>query len=325
MIDLVYSSNIEFLLPKDEKREDGAKVEFRHDLTPLFAAGEVYISSIIDTLTSQAYYNPHIVTIIQQLVTGGKQSSSMIRNICDLADLKQSNLWQIPIPEDYLNKTFGELFNYLAAQRELIPMGLYRLPGSTDNKYPYVFTNPPPSTKLTQKDKVFVLAANMPNDLLEESNIGHKTGKGNEAAGYAKTQGNPTSQFQTTVGSHTQISFDKEDPMKYKRQDSSALGRDLNRSREIIHQKRELRTMMTGAFPLNGLNGSRRLPRMPLADPDNMNQNSATSTVLDQVSGVIRSMHQEINSIRESMEIQDKQILEKIKNSLKQEISTLGR
>lgn len=76
-------------------------------------------------------------------------------------------MWQIPIPEDYLvifkiklclyfqNKTFGDLFNYLAAERELIPLGLYRymsqfvsliffrLPGSTDNKYPYVYTNPP--------------------------------------------------------------------------------------------------------------------------------------------------------------------------------------
>jgi len=41
------------LLPKDAKREESPGVEFRHELTPLFAAGEVYISSIIDTLTSQ--------------------------------------------------------------------------------------------------------------------------------------------------------------------------------------------------------------------------------------------------------------------------------
>jgi len=153
------------------KKEAKIDSEFRYEFTSLFAAGEVYISSIIDTLTSQAYYNPHIVTILQQILTGGKQSNNVIRTICDLAELKQSNFWQIPVPEDYLNKTFGELFDYLAVDRELIPFGLYRLPGATDNKSPYVYTNPDASTKLTHRDKVFVLAANMPNDLLSGGNF----------------------------------------------------------------------------------------------------------------------------------------------------------
>lgn len=99
---LVYNSNIEFLLSKDAKRDVKSDQEFKYELTPLFAAGEVYISSIIDTLTSQAYYNPHIVTILRQILTGGKQSNTVIRTICELAELKQSNLWQISVPEDYL-------------------------------------------------------------------------------------------------------------------------------------------------------------------------------------------------------------------------------
>ena len=36
----------------------------------MYTAGEVYISSIIDTLTAQACYNPHIVTILQQILVG---------------------------------------------------------------------------------------------------------------------------------------------------------------------------------------------------------------------------------------------------------------
>jgi len=89
----------------------------------------------------------------------------VIRAICDHADLRQSNLWQINIPEDYLNKTFGDLFNYLSNERHLIPLGLYRLPGALDNQMPYVYTNPKKNVKLTHKDKVFVLSFNMPNDL----------------------------------------------------------------------------------------------------------------------------------------------------------------
>lgn len=56
--DLVYSSNIDFLMPSLTSNLHN------HKFTTLFAAGEVYISSIIDALTCQAYFNPHIVTIL---------------------------------------------------------------------------------------------------------------------------------------------------------------------------------------------------------------------------------------------------------------------
>ena len=82
----------------------------------------------------------------------------------------------MPVPEDYLNKNFGELFNYLSLERNLIPLALYRLPGAVDNKHPYVYTNPPPDTKLTHRDKVFVLAHQLPNDLSNYSILYHKDG-----------------------------------------------------------------------------------------------------------------------------------------------------
>lgn len=60
MVELVYNSNIEFLFPYDVEKFSTLK----HEMSPLFAAGEVYISSIVDTLTCQTYYNPHILTIL---------------------------------------------------------------------------------------------------------------------------------------------------------------------------------------------------------------------------------------------------------------------
>jgi len=41
------------------------------------------------------------------------------------------------------NKPFADLFKYLAVERYLIPLGLYRLAGAVDNHHPYIYTNPP--------------------------------------------------------------------------------------------------------------------------------------------------------------------------------------
>lgn len=58
MTELVYSSNIEFLLPKSQH-------DLEYQFSTLYAAGEVYISAIIDTLTCQSYFNPNIVSILR--------------------------------------------------------------------------------------------------------------------------------------------------------------------------------------------------------------------------------------------------------------------
>lgn len=168
MTELVYDINIEFLLPKQELGgllRKNSRISY--ESTSLFAAGEVYISSIIDTLTCQAYYNPHIVTIIHQLLTGGKNTSNFtMRGICENVGLKSSNLWQMPIPEKFINFTFQDLFTELAEKDNLIALGLYRLPGARDNDHPYVYTNPKPDTRLTHRDKIFVLAIDNINNYI---------------------------------------------------------------------------------------------------------------------------------------------------------------
>jgi hypothetical protein len=72
-----------------------------HKFTTLFAAGEVYISSIIDTLTCQAYFNPHIVIILQQILKGNAEDydEEVAKTTYAHPDLLQSNLQQIPVPE----------------------------------------------------------------------------------------------------------------------------------------------------------------------------------------------------------------------------------
>ena len=159
MTELVYDSNIEFLLP-DEELEMFDNGLIPYERTSVFSSGEVYVSSIIDTLTCQAYYNKHIVTIIHQLLTGGKNSSNhTLSYICENIGLKSSNLWHMTIPTKFINKTFLELYKEFC-DKSIIPLGLYRLPGARDNSHPYIYTKPLPDTRLTHRDKIFVLAIN---------------------------------------------------------------------------------------------------------------------------------------------------------------------
>jgi|TARA_B110001450_G_C17569657_1_gene460257 hypothetical protein len=66
-----------------------------YQLSTLYAAGEVYISAIIDTLTCQSYFNKHIVTILQQILKGeSEEDDEQLRNMMKAhPDLTQSNLW----------------------------------------------------------------------------------------------------------------------------------------------------------------------------------------------------------------------------------------
>ena len=162
MIELIYESNIEYLLPKEDLSHiDPSKNEYR--TTSVFSSGEVYINSLIDSLTAQAYYNSHIVSIIHQLLTGGNKDLRVgkfsFKQICDEIGLKSSNVWQIHIPNKFINKTFGELYDYFC-DNNLVILGLYRLSGARDNNAGYVYTKPNSETKITHRDKVFVLSTN---------------------------------------------------------------------------------------------------------------------------------------------------------------------
>ena len=157
MTELIFESNIEYLLPQYEISHLNPD-NINYNITSVFSSGEVYINSIIDSLTAQAYYNKHIVTIVHQLLTGGKNSANnTIRKICEDVGLKSSNFWQTNIPEKFINKTFGELYDEFC-ENNLVILGIYRLQGARDNNTGYIYTKPKVDTLVTHRDKAFVLA-----------------------------------------------------------------------------------------------------------------------------------------------------------------------
>ena len=84
-------------------------------------------------------------------------------------DFTQSNIWQIPVPEEMISKSYDKLFKFLL-DKKLLALGLYRLAGASDNKYPYVCTNPAASISLSLRDRVFVLGHHIRRELLIENN-----------------------------------------------------------------------------------------------------------------------------------------------------------
>jgi len=66
--ELVNYPNMAFLSPDMNKSH--RKTSVNPLASPQYASGAVYTSSMLDTLVCQAFYNAHIVTVLQQLVAG---------------------------------------------------------------------------------------------------------------------------------------------------------------------------------------------------------------------------------------------------------------
>ena len=73
-----------------------------HYLRPAFAAGHVYSSSVIDTLLAQAYYNPHVITILRLLIAGVDLAFAKRwdkRMEPRLGNVKESHMFEMVVPK----------------------------------------------------------------------------------------------------------------------------------------------------------------------------------------------------------------------------------
>ena len=52
----------------NDKNDDNSNLKY--DLTPVYAAGEVYIPTVIDRITSQISYNSNLLTILNLILIG---------------------------------------------------------------------------------------------------------------------------------------------------------------------------------------------------------------------------------------------------------------
>jgi hypothetical protein len=94
------------------------------DFTQLgpFAAGAVYVDSLIDKLAVQCFYNSNLLRVIRELVVGQAEEESYPE-----ANVNPSHLTFTPVPARFHGKSYIQLFQYLMSKQMQIPLGLYRL------------------------------------------------------------------------------------------------------------------------------------------------------------------------------------------------------
>jgi hypothetical protein len=118
----------------------GNEVATENDIeNPYYAAGQVFSTQCLDTLTVQSYFNGSILPLVEQLVDGSVFPISVSKFL----------------PE-FIGRTYLTLFQQLL-ENDMIGLGLYRR--SKDSRLSYTLTNPESSTVIAEDDTVIVLDA----------------------------------------------------------------------------------------------------------------------------------------------------------------------
>ena len=115
-----------------------------HQLSSFYSAGFLISNQMLGAILPHAYYTPSLVRIVEQFMQGSLNQYG-------------SFLGSIPVPQQYIGKTYGEMYYNLAVHNEIIPLGLYRFPNKGNHPLPFVCTNPPKSTIVREEDMVYVL------------------------------------------------------------------------------------------------------------------------------------------------------------------------
>ena len=66
VVEIVHHSNISYL---DIAKFEGSAIN-NYKCTPQFAAGTLFNTSLLDSLVSQAYFNPLIIQVVNRLISG---------------------------------------------------------------------------------------------------------------------------------------------------------------------------------------------------------------------------------------------------------------
>ncbi|CAK9201922.1 unnamed protein product [Sphagnum troendelagicum] len=133
----------------DYKRNRDALLYFG----PPYMEGKAVSQMLLGYLLRASFYNRNTLSIVDQLLEGGhvKQHGGGV------SSERLRILEQIPIPEQYHNQEYSDVFTGLLHDRGILALGLYRACGTLGAPCSYVFTNPPKETIVNPADLVYVL------------------------------------------------------------------------------------------------------------------------------------------------------------------------
>lgn len=151
-----------------------------------FAAGEIFISHLLDSLMCQAFYNRGITDILEQMIMGSASTPVEIMKVFRYLNLSICSLNLISIPAACSAAAhFIDVFEYCVTQKNMIPIAIYRRHTDDDvgyqadmkkgskkegadpamgargdertQKKSYVWLHPPKYIEMMGQDELFVL------------------------------------------------------------------------------------------------------------------------------------------------------------------------
>lgn len=306
MTDLVSANNIQYLL---YNTESNINIKSLYEYSPLFASGEVYTPSIIDRITCQIYYNPSILTILEQILNGGATNKNKkVLKIENDLNLPSSNLYILQIPEAFIGETFEKLFSHLIESNYVIPLGLYRR--SSDSDFYYVYTNPTKTTILRISDLVYVLGqtANI-LDLLEDKEEYIEENVNNEnISEKSDNSSNSSNSLVKNKNSNLNLNLNKRQSL-FKKRTSFILGKALSNEEQNEKIKKQTtinKTQVNDGNVLNPVNMNKRMSvtseifKNANLNNTNNNLNLYKKLTNNQLNDKISSKYFEIDKIRDS-------------------------
>ncbi|KAF9355445.1 potassium channel, sub T, member 1 [Mortierella sp. NVP85] len=164
VVEMLERSNIRFLNMRDINmiqsyqgvRNPGLRIgSTGFWMTPIFASGQVLITSLLDNVLFQAYSKTHILDLVK-LCCGVRFKQAI--ELDQILGIDCSNVCLIETPDQFVGKPFLNLFQAMALLHGIIPLGLFRAPDREfNNTLPFVFTNPLPGILLKATDMIYVL------------------------------------------------------------------------------------------------------------------------------------------------------------------------
>ncbi|KAG2183105.1 hypothetical protein INT44_006086 [Umbelopsis vinacea] len=140
-------------------------------LRPSFMSGNVYTSSMLDTIICQCYYNTHLRDVLSQLIfSHNPDTQNAYTRLCEGPEAimnteendssygSSGHVYQIEVPPKLHGADYFSLVRTLIRQHAAIPLGLYRTVLHQGAPTSFVYVNPQRDSTIKQGDCVYVIA-----------------------------------------------------------------------------------------------------------------------------------------------------------------------
>ncbi|PIA15421.1 hypothetical protein COEREDRAFT_81974 [Coemansia reversa NRRL 1564] len=169
-VEFIHRENMQFVGDTETLKID--EVFGQAFLRPSFMSGRVYAPVMLDTLVCQAYYNEHLLEILQRLIF----SHGNVTHALGIAKLREAgidipkpegdqleslgagNVFLVEVPPRFYGHSYAGLFSNCCFSHGAIAFGLYRAVFHHGQPMWYVMPNPSPDCLLRENDRVYLLA-----------------------------------------------------------------------------------------------------------------------------------------------------------------------